>query len=221
MDLDSLDLNDYDDPSHTNDPEIIGALDRQAYIDNLKENFRQQFIELENLGENLLNTFKDDLKDKDKCEIFTELVKYVDKHYVTIADMENLDDGVDRILTGGKYIYEFICVDNIMSLLPALMELLNVSSVDEFDGVINAKYADNIGVFRKDYLKTIQITIDQLTKLQNLSPNVIKDDSYQSLLGKYYYYQDIIEYGDMEMFLNNYVRPVINKFQGELLWKMF
>jgi len=212
------DLNDLDVPQNAVNSEVHEELFFKEQIDDLEESIKDQYENFDNLGENYLLLF--DLPAKYKTPILQNLIDYVDKNLVSIVDIENLNDGNDRIESGGTYIYEFICVDNVASLIPALMELLNITSVDDFDELVNIKYTGNAGKFKEDYLKTIQLTIEQLLKLKTITPVVANDHNYQKLLGKYYYYQEIIEHGDMEKFLNHFIRPVISKYQSSLIWKL-
>ena len=100
------------------------------------------------------------------------------------------------------------------------MELVGSSSLDDFDALINTVYLDSPNVFKTNFLSTIQTTIEQLLKLQTITPEVKNDKQYQKLLGKYYYFQEIVEYGDCEMFLQNFVRPVIAKYSSDFIWKL-
>ena len=100
------------------------------------------------------------------------------------------------------------------------MELVGITSVDDFDKLINTVYLDTPGKFKMDFLSTIQMTIEQLLKLQQITPDVKNDKQYQKLLGKYYYFQEIIEFGDCDSFLHNFIRPIISKYSSDFIWKL-
>jgi len=215
----SIDYNDIDSPRNLQDPEIHEELFLQEQVQELERTIQQQYENFENLGENYFLTFPD-LPSRYKVSILRNLIDYVDRHLMSIVDIDNLNDGNFRIETGGNYVYEFICVDNVASLIPALMESLSITSVDDLDELINIKYSNDPGKFKEDYLKVIQITIEQLLKLKTITPIVDKDHNYQKLLGKYYYYQELIDFCNIDEFLNQFIRPVISKYQSSLIWKL-
>ena len=215
-----IDVVDVDDPKNILSPEVHRELHQSELVDIISGNIRKQYEHLENLGQNYLQMFENELRDGDKVQILSDLVVYVNKNYLSIVDLDNLDGDTERILTAGQYIYSLICVDSYASLIPALMELVGVSSVDDFDRLINTIYIDNPGKFKTDFLSTIQMTIEQLLKLQKITPDVKNDPQYQKLLGKFYYYQELVEFGDCEMFLQNFIRPVISKYSSDFIWKL-
>ena len=193
-----------------------------ADISDIDELLRDQYVDLEDLGNNLLasSDIRSKLNVDSKFELFKPMVEFVDQHYITIGDMDSIDGSPTRLETAGEYIYEFICVDNVNAILPAFIESIDCYDIAEFDSIVNKKYLNNIGRFRDDYLGVIQLTIKQLFKLQTLDAKVKQDIKYQKLLAKHYYYQEIIDYGDCEQFLNNYVRPVLNMYFPTLIWRL-
>ena len=215
-----IEINDVDDPKNILDPVVHQELHQNELVDIVETNIKKQYQHLENLGQNYLQMFDAELQDGDKYQILSNLIVYVDKNILSLVDLDNLNGDKERTLTAGSYIYELICVDTYASLIPALMEIIGITSVDEFDNLINTLYLDSPGRFKKDFLSTIQMTIEQLLKLQKITPDVKNDKQYQKLLGKYYYFQEIIEYGDCELFLQNFVRPVISKYSSDFIWKL-
>ena len=215
-----MDLNDIDVPENALDSDIHLELRQKELVDIINLNITKQYKEFENLGQNYLQMFEVDLYDTDRERIFTDMLHYVNNNLISIADIDNLDTNFERTLVVGNYVYEFICVDCKISLIPAFLEMMGITMLDELDQLINLKYLNSPAKFKDDLLKTIQITIDQLMKLQAISPIVKNDPNYQKMLGKYYYYQELIDYGDADMFLNNYVRPVLNKYQADIIWKL-
>lgn len=215
-----IDILDVDDPKNILSPEVHQELHHDELVRIVEEKIKKQYQHFEDLGQNFLKMFDEELTDGDKCQILNNLVVYVDKNILPIMDLDNLNGDKNRILVAGSYIYDLVCVDMYSALIPALMELIGITSLDEFDNHINNIYLDNLGKFKTDLLSTIQITIEQLLKLQKITPDVQNDKHYQQLLGKYYYYQELIDYGDCETFLNNYVRPVISKYESDFIWKL-
>lgn len=215
-----IDVVDVDDPKNILNSEVHQELHQKELVDIVEDNVKKQYEKLENLGQNYLQMFENELKDEDLVRILTNFVAYVDKNYLPIMDLDNLDGDTERLLTAGSYIYNLICVDSYASLIPALMELVNVTSINEFDKLINTVYLETPGKFKENFLSTIQITIEQLLKLQKITPEVRNDKNYQKLLGKFYYYQELIEFGDGETFLQNFIRPVIAKYSSDFIWKL-
>ena len=215
-----IDTVDVDDPKNILSSEVHQELHQKELVDIVDENIKKQYQKLENLGQDYLRMFEEELRDEDKTRILTDFVVYVDRNYLPIMDLDNLDGDTERLLTAGSYIYSLICVDSYASLIPALMELNGVTSVDDFDKLINTLYLETPGKFKSDFLSTIQMTIEQLLKLQQITPEVKNDPQYQKLLGKFYYYQELVEFGDGDTFLQNFVRPVIAKYSSDFIWKL-
>ena len=215
-----IDTVDVDDPKNILSSEVHQELRQKELVDIVEDNIKKQYQKFENLGQNYLQMFENELRDEDKSRILTDLVAYVDKNYLPIVDLDNLDGDTERLLTAGNYIYNLVCIDAYASLIPALMELVGITSVDEFDKLINTVYLETPGKFKENFLSTIQMTIEQLLKLQKITPDVRNDKNYQKLLGKFYYYQELIEFGDGETFLQNYIRPVMAKYSSDFIWKL-
>ena len=215
-----IDLTDVDDPKNILDPVVHQQIHQNELVDIVESNIKKQYQQLENLGQNYLHMFDNELQDGDKYQILSNLVVYVNEHILSLVDLDNLNGDKERTITAGTYIYELICVDTYASLIPALMELVGITSVDDFDKLINTVYLDTPGKFKTDFLSTIQMTIEQLLKLQQITPDVKNDKQYQKLLGKYYYFQEIIEFGDCDSFLHNFIRPIISKYSSDFIWKL-
>ena len=215
-----IDVVDVDDPKNILSSEVHQELHQKELVDIVNQNIKKQYERFENLGQNYLQMFENELRHDDKVQILSDLSTYVNKNYLSIVDLDNLDGDSERLVTAGSYIYSLICVDSYASLIPALMELVGVSTIEDFDTLINTTYINNPGKFKTDFLSTIQITIEQLLKLQKITPDVKTDKQYQKLLGKFYYYQELIEFGDCEMFLQNFIRPVIAKYSSDFIWKL-
>ena len=215
-----IDTIDVDDPKNILNSEVQQELRQKELVDIVEDNVRKQYEKLENLGQDYFGMFDAELRDEDKARILTDLVVYVDRNYLPIVDLDNLDGDTERLLTAGSYIYSLICIDSYASLIPALMELNGTTSVEDFDRLINEMYLETPGKFKTDFLSTIQMTIEQLLKLQQITPDVKNDPQYQKLLGKFYYYQELVEYGDGDTFLQNFIRPVISKYSSDFIWKL-
>lgn len=215
-----LDTIDVDTPENMVSPDVHRFLRQNELVNIVQSNIEEQYQKFENLGQNYLQMFTKELEEVDKLNILTDLVHYVNKSLIPIVNIDDMDSDHMILMKSGEYIYEFICIDCYSSLIPALMETLNITSIEEFDNLINVKYLGTPGKFKEDFLNVVQLTIEQLMKLQNITPNIKQDAQYQRLLGKYVYYQEIVEFGDAEMFLHNYLRPVLSKYATDFIWKL-
>lgn len=214
------DINDYDVPQNALSPELHREIIASEQLDAIFNNIKHQYKDLNDLGINYLREFKDLITDEQKSELFTEMLDYIDKNVINIVDIESTYDDMQRQLVIGEYIYEFVCVDLLNSLIPALMESLNITNPEDFDLIINNKYQSNPNIIKSDIAKTINLTLEQLNKLQMLSDVVKTDERYNKLLGKYLFYKDLIEFCDAEKFLEKYLRPLIYKYNSEILWRL-
>lgn len=215
-----VDLNDMDSDDQVLNSDYREMKKNDQYVDSIDEMIRQQYREFDNLGVNLLEDYKNELTDDGKIRIFNSMAQYVNERIIPYGDLENISGDPNRLLIAGDYLYQFICVDCVSVLIPALMENLGCTCLEDFDKIINMNYSSNIGKFKSDFLNIIQMTINQLLKLQKITENVKNDGNYQKLLGKYYYYQEIVDYGDSEMFLNSFIRPVLSKYAETIVWKL-
>lgn len=216
-----VDLNDYDVRENILNADLQEQFRKDDFVNAINEEIKDQYQNFENLGNNIIKENQNNLDDQDKIKIFREMTDYVDNNIINIVDIESTDDEVSRQILEGNYIYEFICIDNISSLIPALMEILNISSLNDFDLLVNTKYLNNPASFKNDFMQTVDTTIQQLIKLQLISPTVKTDVQYNKLLAKYYYYKELVEYCDPDKFINNYIRPVISKYSSDLIWRLF
>lgn len=214
------DINDSDDPRAY--PELYDTTKKYDQLNEIQKSIENQYKNFEFLGENLIKKYENDglINDDDKLRIYSDMIAYIHQYLVNIGDVDALSGDPIRTLGNGEYIYNFICVDQVTSLLPALMENLNITSVNDMDVLINTVYIGNVSKFKTDYQKVITLSIKQLEKLQTINPRVTDDPNYVSLVSKFVYYQELLDFCDTEMLLNNVIRPILSKYESELVWKL-
>lgn len=218
----STDLNDYDVIENVLNPEVHEYRVEKEKVDALEDLIKSQYEKFDFLGNDYLKNSENTIIDSyHKREILKNLLNYVDKYIINIVDIDSVYDDSNRLDLIGSYIYEFICVDCVSSLLPSFFELNSLNSIEDFDLLMNFKYSKKPSDFKNDFLKPIELTINQLLKLQNISPIVKNDENYNRLYSKYLFYKDTIEFCDTEKFINNYIRPVINKYISDITWRRF
>lgn len=216
-----IDINDYDVPENALNPEVHEAIAEKELRDQIDENLKKQYQNLDELGVNYLNNINNIIDNNSKIFIYNNMLSYIHNNIINIPDIDSIDDDFNRLVLISEYVYEFICVDTVNSIIPALMELLNISTVEDFDLIINLKYNESPNKLKEDLLQTIHITLNQLQKLQTISPIVKNDNNYNKLLGKYLYIEELISLCDIDKFLTNFIRPVISKYISDIVWKLF
>ncbi len=209
-----------DSPKLALNSESYAAAIKDEEVSILGDILRKQYEDLENLGVNILLNNNEDFDDNTKIAVFSPMIQFINDNYITIGDIDTTHSSPIRMVLAGEYLYSFICVDNLNSILPAFIDLLGCVDMDDFETIINNKYSNNIGSFRKDYLSVIHMTIEQLLNLKKLDKSVAQDNKYVKLLANYYYYQELIDFGDCEKFLYEYVCKVLRKYFDTLLWKI-
>lgn len=171
-----------------------------------------QIKNFENLGIDLLKNTSVDIKRK----LFREIIQYADDNYLNIADIDNIlisDIIVDEI---GYFIYLFLGVDCFNSIFPNFIKIENINSFERFEKYIQINNYIDIKI---KLLKSVKQIIDPLIKLQNLDPSVNQDIKYQAFLKRLVYEVDLIEYGDCQNFIENYMYPIFRKNFDDLAWR--
>ena len=216
----SLDINDYDVPENALNPEVHEYLVEKDKANEFESVIKSQYTTFDFLGNNYLKNSENTIIDSfHKRQILKNMLVYVNDTYLSIPDIDSLDDDSERLDVVGSYIYEFICLDAPNSLIPSFFELMSIDTIDELEMQINLKYTPKPNLFKSDFLKTIEITINQLNKLASINPAAKKDDNYNRLLGKYIFFKETIEYCDPEKFITNYIQPVSRKYMSEISWR--
>ena len=195
-------------PNNYNDYEQIEAVE---------ETIKDQYIKFENLGVNLLiNSPNDNFK----YEILANMINYVNENYLNISDFDADIILPEKLMETGITIYQFLCIDCYNIIIPRFLSINNCYTLDGFDIMIKNRYKNNYSIVKANLVKTIKGVIDELTKLQLIDRTIQNDTQYKSMLMKFAYYVELVDFGDTEKFINNYFRPLLSKNFDSILWRI-
>ena len=210
----------YDDPQNVLDSDFRGEYIEDLEAKQLEERIKDQYKKFEDLGNDLFLNSELKISNNNKADILKNLMVYVDKNYINISSIDSLDDNSNRLLTEGDYVYQFICVDSVSSLIPAFMEMIKAETIDDLDEQIRDEpdamdwlltnsieaYANVLRTGNDFKAKhTNEETLEMLTEFDN---PVLKE-----LESTYYYDYESWEY-DNDFVKENGVRPkdIKNRF---------
>lgn len=190
-------------------------LDREE-LEVLNDQIKDQYINFNALGNNLLKNIENKLK----LHILTELIEYVNNNYTAIINYDEAMISANKRIEVGTYIYNFFVVDCYNSLLPNYLNSINVTSIEQFDLYLKNVLENDATNFKTNFVKIIQAVVNTLTKLGGLDRKIVKDVNYQEIVRRYGFYIELINYGDTNNFLFNYVRPMLTKNLQDIVWRM-
>jgi hypothetical protein len=191
------------------------------FIDNeeleVNENIiTNQYINFNNLGVN----FIDNIDNNFKINIYANMLNHINDNYLSIVDLDSSIILPQKITEIGNHVYNFICIDCYNTIIPNFLNYTNCNSIDSFDSLIQNKFRGDYTLIKANLVKIIKNIVDELLKLQRIDVSVQKDEAYQKLLFKFTYYMELIDFGDTEKFINNYIRPLLVKNIDSILWRI-
>jgi len=178
-------------------------------LDQLHEIIKNQYINFNNLGSDLLNYITDPYKQL----ILERLLEYYSNHYSPLA--LELHDTVDL----GHKIYQFICLDFYNTILPSFLESKKLQNYIQFEKYINNRL-NNLEYVKTEFIKIIQEIISKFNNLEKLDKFISQDQKFINIVNKYTFYQLLFNNIDIKMFLENYILPMFAKNEDEILWKI-
>jgi len=208
-----IDLNDIDDIKNV-------AIVPLNYIDYLELEANEgviidQYENFNNMGIDLItNIDKTFISD-----IYLNMLDYVNDNYMSIVDLDGSIILPQKLLETGNFVYNFICVDCYNTIIPNFLNYANCNSLESFDSLIQNKFRGDYSLVKANLVKIIKNIVDELLKLQRIDASVQTDVMYQKLLFKFSYYMELVDFGDTEMFTNNYIRPLLTKNIDSILWR--
>ncbi|MFW6247326.1 MAG: hypothetical protein ACOC22_04115 [bacterium] len=211
-----LDLN------HVNSLEEIPTLNRKGVsepgeLQDKKELIEKQYIELENLGVDLLENIKDvDVK----FEILSQVMDFVNENYSTIMYLDQTNISRSKMIEIGEMVYRFICVDCFITLIPNFLSSVDVYDIKQFDVYFKNNLKNDVSSLKAKFAESIIKIINKLMNLSKIDKSVKNNHVYNKILKRYGFYLELVNYGNFENFLFNYFRPVLIKYQAELSWRM-
>lgn len=191
-------------------------IDRDESISD-KSIIENQYIELDNLGINLLK----EIDDKDlKSEVLDELLQFANDNFISIAYMDQVNISRAKLNEIGELVYQFLCVDCYNTLIPNFLSTHDIYNIKQFDIYFKNNLKNDVSTFKASFAKTINSVINKLFNLSNIDKKIKADKTYNEILKKYGFYLELINYGDSDKFLFNYFRPVLSKHESDLTWRM-
>jgi hypothetical protein len=188
--------------------------DQEQYTE-YKDIIFDQLVDFNNLGQDMFKVLNMD--DYIKHKILQDLIDYCRDNYLNLIDVDFIQNST-QLEKIGLGVYSFLCVDCFNMILPNLIDQLRIQNVAQFDRVI-IKKADNINYIKTQLLTNISDVVNNLLKLQKIDHTISTDGSYKLLINRFGYYLELIDFSDSYKFVENYIRPVLNKYFDQLMWR--
>ena len=188
-------------------------IDMEEYY-NQKQIIFKQLQDLDNLGVNLL---KDVEEGEIKNKIYKDIIDYSRDNYLNIMDRDYIMNNAQLSQTA-NLIYQFLCVDGFNILVPRIIEHTNVQNIEQFDRLLFHNKKD-INYVKKQIINNLSDIVNNLLKLQKFDHVIAEDEHYKELINRFGNYLEMIDFSDCDTFLNNYLRPLLNKYFSQILWR--
>ena len=188
--------------------------DQEQYTE-YKDIIFDQLVDFNNLGQDMFKVLNMD--DYIKHKILQDVIEYCRENYLNLIDVDFIQNST-QLEKIGSGVYTFLCVDCFNMILPNLIDQLRIQNVAQFDRVI-IKKADNINYIKTQLLTNISDVVNNLLKLQKIDHTISTDESYKLLINRFGYYLELIDFSDSYKFVENYIRPVLNKYFDQLMWR--
>lgn len=193
----------------------FNIINREEY-DSINNLVKMQYVDLNNLGKNILEKVEINYK----LLIYDEMLEFVDRNYFSVIDLNLANTFSNKKIELGDYIYKFLCVDCLNVILPNYFNTIGCINLDQFELYLHHTINNDVNKFKNGFIKVINNTIEQCFKLSNIDKTVLDDKKFKDILRRYGLYIEFINYDDNLNFLNNYIIPVMNKYESDLLWRM-
>jgi len=181
-----------------------------------EEVIKNQYINLNNLGIDLISNINDSYINK----IYSNMLNFINETYLPITDYDSAMILPIRMIDIGKHVYNFICIDCYNTIIPNFLNHMNCNSLESLDNLIQIKFKGDYSLVKANLVKVVKNIVDELLNLQRIDPTVQTDKMYQELLFRYSYYIELVDFGEMEMFINNYIKPLLIKNIESILWRI-
>jgi len=179
-----------------------------------KEIIFNQLRDFNDLGVNLLK----DIEEGDiKNMIYSDIIEYARNNFLNLYDK-------DYILTDAQLkqtatiIYELLCVDCFNIIIPRILEELEIQTVKQLDRILMFN-RNNKNFIKKKMTEHLEGILKYLVKLKNLATAISENENYKDMMRRFGNYLELIDFSDNETFVDNYLRPVVNKHFTQLLWR--
>jgi hypothetical protein len=188
-------------------------LDMEEYIERKSVIF-SQLQDLDNLGSNLLKDIEEGgIKDK----IYRDIIDYTRDNYLEIFDKDYILNSAQLSQTANT-IYQFLCVDGFNIIIPKILEQTDIQSIQQFDRLLIHNRSD-YNYIKKHMINNVGDVLKNLQKLKNIDHVIAEDEQYKNLINRFGNYLELVDFSDCEKFTENYLRPLLNKYFPQLLWR--
>jgi hypothetical protein len=209
------DLMEVDSIDQMNEINVIqnNLIDVEVFNDINRE-IKKQYMEFQNLGTNLLNDIEDP---KILDYVLTEFIDYVNNYITPITELySNKYDNLKLKLR----VYSFICVDCYLTITPSFLETVNVFDYPSFESYYYNTLKGDSSFFKANFVKVIKNIKTNIEKLKTLDDNIKNDRNYRELLNKYNFYVQLMNFGNVENFLENYFKPMLIINENDIIWRI-
>jgi len=190
-------------------------LDYDKY-ESVNEMLKNQYIEFENLGINIL----EDVNNKQVINaVLSDFVDYFHNSISPIMDYQKsqINGDIEDI---GLKVYKFLCIDCYLTIIPRFLDEQKLFTITEFERYYHDTLNLKSSNFKANFVKSIQDLYKNIKKLESLDKTIKNDENYKELIEKYKFYIDLMNFGNIDNFLNNYFRPVLLKNGKDMMWRI-
>lgn len=172
---------------------IYQNIENERRIQNgIDELIKEQYIQVLHLGIDYLEDTEID------TIILRDLITYYDVEYSSIANIEIILQNDVYVNAFGRFIYSFLAVDLLKSILP---KIITLNKYPNINSLINLSEIE----WRSQLAQAIQFKLNTLRDIIKQAPN----DVIQLEMFKYTYYIDLID-SDLSGLLEKFILPMIS-----------
>ena len=186
-------------------------------VQELEEPIKAQYIDFEGMGVDLTKN----IDEEELRIIYRNLIEFVNDNYTAVTEYDIVTSSPKKILQIGHYIYHFITNEAAFNIMPNYLNTYELFTIDQFESHIRYRLKGDPANFKSSLIKVIKSVVTRLENLQKIKKTVVTDVNYIRLLTKYTYYIELVNYGESDRFLYNYMIPVLHKNFDQILWRTF
>ena len=186
------------------------------YLARIRSIIEGQYIDFNNLGVNMI----DNIELKYQIILLEDFFEYVHTNYTPIVnyDQAMVSPNVKYIVS--LKVYQFFSSDFYLTIFPSLLEEINVYSYNELYRYVEINSDENYQKIKASIIKCIKRIYDNVKKLEDIDKNIIKDRNFKELLDKYSFYIKLINFGNIDNFVNNFCLPMFEINEDEIISKL-
>ena len=186
------------------------------YLNRIRAIIEGQYIDFDNLGINMV----DKIELKYQIILIDEFFEYVHNQYTPIVNYDQAMIAPNIKYIVGLKVYQFISSDFYLTIFPSLLEELNTYSYNELYRYVEINSDENYQKIKASIIKCIKRIYDNVKKLEGIDKNIVKDRNFKELLDKYSFYIKLINFGNIDNFVNNFCLPMFEVNEYEIISKL-